>query len=182
MDRCLLIQSFWIGFVLCAHFYSICIVNLQCFKWRLNCSSPLTKECEVWNSVYKFRSLSKASILIWLYILIVRAGRILSYIYSQLGIILEKQGELENDGLLNHFDPECAVFVCNKWEEVSDEEEEAVWNTIAETLESMWPTEEGTNIRKQMYKMSVKTVCMHFNWSLVYNSLTKGNLISTEEY
>lgn len=79
-------------------------------------------------------------------------------IYLQLGIILDKQAELESDGFVNHFDPERAIFVCNKWEEVSDEEEEEVWNTIAENLETMWPTEEGQDIRKQMYKLSVKTV------------------------
>lgn len=62
---------------------------------------------------------------------------------------------------MNHFDPERAIFVCNKWEQIADEgekEEEVVYNTIAENLETMWPTEEGQDIRKQMYKMSVKTV------------------------
>lgn len=79
---------------------------------------------------------------------------------DRLGIILEKQAELENDGFVNHFDPERAIFVCNKWEQIADEgekEEEVVYNTIAENLETMWPTEEGQDIRKQMYKMSVKT-------------------------
>lgn len=68
---------------------------------------------------------------------------------------------MENDGFVNHFDPERAIFVCNKWEQIADEgekEEEEVYNNIAENLETMWPTEEGQNIRKQMYKMSVKTV------------------------
>lgn len=62
---------------------------------------------------------------------------------------------------MNHFDPERAIFVCNKWEQIADEgekEEEVVYNTIAENLETMCPTEEGQDIRKQMYKMSVKTV------------------------
>lgn len=68
---------------------------------------------------------------------------------------------MENDGFVNHFDPERAIFVCNKWEQIADEgekEEEEVYNNIAENLETMWPTEEGQDIRKQMYKMSVKTV------------------------
>lgn len=79
---------------------------------------------------------------------------------DRLGIILEKQAELENDGFVNHFDPERAIFVCNKWEQIADEgetEEEEVYDNIAENLETMWPTEEGQDIRKQMYKMSVKT-------------------------
>lgn len=68
---------------------------------------------------------------------------------------------MENDGFVNHFDPERAIFVCNKWEQIADEgetEEEEVYDNIAENLETMWPTEEGQDIRKQMYKMSVKTV------------------------
>lgn len=68
---------------------------------------------------------------------------------------------MENDGFVNHFDQERAIFVCNKWEQIADEgetEEEEVYDNIAENLETMWPTEEGQDIRKQMYKMSVKTV------------------------
>lgn len=79
---------------------------------------------------------------------------------DRLGIILERQAELEKDGFENHFDPERAIFVCNKWEQIADEgvkEEEEVYNNIAENLETMWPTEEEKDIRKQMYKMSVKT-------------------------
>lgn len=74
---------------------------------------------------------------------------------------MKKQAELERDGLVNHFDPECAIFVCNKWDQVSDREADKVWSRIAERLETMWPTEEGHDIRTQMYKMSVTTVNTH---------------------
>lgn len=76
----------------------------------------------------------------------------------QLGKILRKQRDLEEKGNLKQFDPGCAIFVCNKWDQVSEKEEQDVWLNIAENLKAIWPTREDQNIEAQMFKMSVKTV------------------------
>lgn len=79
-------------------------------------------------------------------------------VFLQLGKILRKQHDLKEKGYLKQFDPGCAIFVCNKWDQVSDEDEQAVWLTIAEKLKAIWPVGEDLNIEAQMFKMSVKTV------------------------
>lgn len=79
-------------------------------------------------------------------------------VFLQLGKILKKQLDLKKKGYLKQFDPGCAIFVCNKWDQVSDEDEQAVWLSIAEKLKAIWPVGEDLNIEAQMFKMSVKTV------------------------
>lgn len=69
--------------------------------------------------------------------------------------ILKKQLELAERGLCHIFDPECVIFVCNKWDQVPVKEEENVWNDIAKKLQTCWPTGMNVDIRKQMFKMSV---------------------------
>ncbi|XP_052682877.1 uncharacterized protein LOC128163345 [Crassostrea angulata] len=76
---------------------------------------------------------------------------------DRLGKILRKQRDLEEKGNLKQFDPGCAIFVCNKWDQVSEKEEQDVWLNIAEKLKAIWPTREDQNIEAQMFKMSVKT-------------------------
>lgn len=77
---------------------------------------------------------------------------------DRLGKILRKQRDLKEKGYLKQFDPGCAIFVCNKWDQVSEKDEQAVWLTIAEKLKAIWPVGEDLNIEAQMFKMSVKTV------------------------
>ena len=72
--------------------------------------------------------------------------------------IFEKQHELEKKGRLQEFDPECAIFVCNKWDQVPPEEEDIVWNHIVKKLQETWPTRKNVNIINQMFKMSVTEV------------------------
>lgn len=69
--------------------------------------------------------------------------------------IFKKQLELEQKGLLQQFDPECAIFVCNKWDQVPDSEGEMVWKDIAKKLQANWPTRRNIDITGQMFKMSV---------------------------
>lgn len=72
--------------------------------------------------------------------------------------IFKKQLELEQKGLLQQFDPECAIFVCNKWDQVPDREDEMVWKDIAKKLQANWPTKRNMDIAGQMFKMSVTKV------------------------
>uniref|UniRef100_K1QJ91 Serine/threonine-protein kinase atg1 n=1 Tax=Magallana gigas TaxID=29159 RepID=K1QJ91_MAGGI len=69
--------------------------------------------------------------------------------------IFKKQLELEQKGLLQQFDPECAIFVCNKWDQVPDSEGEMVWKDISKKLQANWPTRRNIDITGQMFKMSV---------------------------
>ncbi|XP_062578136.1 bacterial dynamin-like protein [Saccostrea cucullata] len=68
--------------------------------------------------------------------------------------IFQKQKEFENMGRLQQFDPECAIFVCNKWDQVPKEEEKRVLEDIARKLKTHWPTRRDVNITEQMFKMS----------------------------
>lgn len=72
--------------------------------------------------------------------------------------ILKKQFELEEKGLSHQFDPECAIFVCNKWDQVPEGEEETVWKDIARKLQACWPTRRNVDITRQMFKMCVTKV------------------------
>lgn len=76
---------------------------------------------------------------------------------DRLGKILRKQRDLEEKGSLKQFDPGCAIFVCNKWDQVSEKEEQDVWLDIAEKLKANWPTSKDNDLEAQMFKMSVKT-------------------------
>nr|XP_022303100.1 uncharacterized protein LOC111110782 [Crassostrea virginica]XP_022303101.1 uncharacterized protein LOC111110782 [Crassostrea virginica]XP_022303102.1 uncharacterized protein LOC111110782 [Crassostrea virginica] len=69
--------------------------------------------------------------------------------------IFAKQLELQKKGDMWEFDPESAIFVCNKWDQVPAEEEDEVWEYIVKRLKSSWPTSKNKTITSQMYKMSV---------------------------
>lgn len=69
--------------------------------------------------------------------------------------ILKKQLELAEKGLSHQFDPECAIFVCNKWDQVPEGEDETVWKDIARKLQACWPTRRNVDITRQMFKMCV---------------------------
>lgn len=69
--------------------------------------------------------------------------------------ILTKQLELAEKGISHQFDPECAIFVCNKWDQVPEGEEKTVWEDIARKLKACWPTRRNVDITRQMFKMCV---------------------------
>ncbi|XP_061179749.1 uncharacterized protein LOC133188377 [Saccostrea echinata] len=68
--------------------------------------------------------------------------------------IFQQQKEFEKKGRLLQFDPDCAIFVCNKWDQVPNEEGDRVWEDIARKLKNHWPTRRDMDITKQMFKMS----------------------------
>lgn len=67
---------------------------------------------------------------------------------------------MDQNGDFIQFDPECTIFVCNKWDQVKEKEEEDVWKHIAKTLLKFWPTKSNTDITKQMFKLSVGNVSL----------------------
>lgn len=83
---------------------------------------------------------------------------ILYCLFYQLVKLFTKQLELQKKGRLWEFDPESAIFVCNKWDQVSKNEEDEVWEHIVQKLKSNWPTRKNTRIKNQIFKMSVKEV------------------------
>ena len=86
--------------------------------------------------------------------------------------LFKKQHELEKKGKLQEFDPECAIFVCNKWDQVPPGEEVKVWDHIVKRLQANWPTRKDVNITNQMFKMSVAEV------NLRQTNLTKPQFLS----
>lgn len=92
----------------------------------------------------------------------IRDNSLVCFVWFQLVKIFKKQLELEQKGLLQQFDPECAIFVCNKWDQVPDSEGEMVWTDIAKKLQANWPTRRNTDITGQMFKMSVTKVLICF--------------------
>ncbi|CAG2254642.1 unnamed protein product [Mytilus edulis] len=56
-------------------------------------------------------------------------------------------------GNMLDFDTETTLFVCNKWDQVDEDEEEAVWDFIKRKLESDWPQ---INLDQQLFKLSCK--------------------------
>ncbi|XP_056008217.1 uncharacterized protein LOC125665478 isoform X3 [Ostrea edulis] len=75
---------------------------------------------------------------------------------SQLRLvrIFEEQKEFEKKGRLQQFDPESAIFVCNKWDQVPPNEERGVWEDITKKIKAHWPTRRDMDITRQMFKMS----------------------------
>ncbi|XP_033759182.1 LOW QUALITY PROTEIN: uncharacterized protein LOC117341442 [Pecten maximus] len=63
--------------------------------------------------------------------------------------IIEVQKQWREDGRKQTFDHNCTLFVCNKWDEVPEQERDKVWNNTKEKLRC-WPgfTE------SQMFKLS----------------------------
>lgn len=80
------------------------------------------------------------------------------YYYLQLVSIFEELQQMEENGNLHQFDPNCTIFVCNKWDQVPSEEDTIVWEGIAEKLQSVLPTMSKEEITKQMFRLSVKEV------------------------
>lgn len=78
--------------------------------------------------------------------------------YSQLVRIFEEQKEFEKKGRLQQFDPESAIFVCNKWDQVPPNEERGVWEDITKKIKAHWPTRRDMDITRQMFKMSTTEV------------------------
>ena len=93
-----------------------------------------------------------------IYIDIINVQFRLYWLFYQLVKLFAKQLELQKKGRLWEFDPESAIFVCNKWDQVSKDEEGKVWEHIVQKLKSNWPTRKNTKITNQIFKMSVKEV------------------------
>lgn len=73
------------------------------------------------------------------------------YIFLQLLKIFEVQ---KKDSKMYEFDPTRAIFVCNKWDQVPDEEDDKVWNNTKTKLKDNWPHFKES----QMFKLSSKEV------------------------
>ena len=57
---------------------------------------------------------------------------------SLLKVIIDKQKKkVEDGGTL--FDPKCAIFVCNLWDNVKTEEQDQVYDYAVRKLENYWP-------------------------------------------
>ena len=67
------------------------------------------------------------------------------------------------------FDPTRTIFVCNKWDQVPEKEEETVWNNTVKKLQDHWPNFNES----QMFKLSTKEVCLLFQQTSSYETLTR---------
>ncbi|XP_063419671.1 uncharacterized protein LOC134704820 [Mytilus trossulus] len=67
--------------------------------------------------------------------------------------IFESQNDRVKRTRMQEFDTKTTIFVCNKWEQVPEEEEEDVMNFICSVLKDSWP---NLNVEGQIYKLSVK--------------------------
>lgn len=52
----------------------------------------------------------------------------------------EKEGEKFSPSLQNHLLSKCALFVCNKWDQVPEHEVEKVKGQVIERLKKCWPS------------------------------------------
>ena len=52
----------------------------------------------------------------------------------------EKEGEKITPSLQNHLLSKCALFVCNKWDQVPEHEIEKVKRQVTERLKKCWPS------------------------------------------
>ena len=66
-----------------------------------------------------------------------------------LKLILEKEKEKTEQGMLQ-FDPQCALFVCNRWDNIGEDQDELVFNHAYQKLKSLWPN----MTKSQMIKFS----------------------------
>lgn len=73
--------------------------------------------------------------------------------------ILLNLSEQHTKGKMLNFDTETTLFVCNKWDQVGEDEEEAVLTSIKDKLISDWP---NVDPGQQLFKMSCKKVCVLF--------------------
>jgi hypothetical protein len=63
--------------------------------------------------------------------------------------VLKKEKEKTEQGMLQ-FDPQCALFVCNCWDYIKEDEDELVFNHNYQKLKSFWPN----MTKSQMIKFS----------------------------
>ncbi|KAJ8313597.1 hypothetical protein KUTeg_008158 [Tegillarca granosa] len=99
--------------------------------------------------------------------------RLLEYLPNAVGFIYvinsANAGGVQSDRLLkifeylktqekigkSTFDHRCAIFICNKWDQVSKIEEDKVWEDTHDKLKASWPNfDENT----QLFKMSASEV------------------------
>ncbi|CAG2240603.1 unnamed protein product [Mytilus edulis] len=71
----------------------------------------------------------------------------------QLNKILLNLSEQHTKGKMLDFDTETTLFVCNKWDQVGEDEEEAVLASIKDKLKLVWP---NVDPDQQLFKMSCK--------------------------
>ncbi|XP_069141270.1 uncharacterized protein [Argopecten irradians] len=62
-------------------------------------------------------------------------------------LILEKQNKKTDDGMLP-FNPQSAIFVCNRWDLVKKEENDLVYNNAVSLLKECWPGLEEEQVLK----------------------------------
>ena len=71
-------------------------------------------------------------------------------VHSQLEKLLEEVKRLSHEGQ-GEFPSRCALFVCNKWDQVPEEEVKEVKNHVIRNLQRCWP---GLNPESQIIYMS----------------------------
>ena len=55
-----------------------------------------------------------------------------------LKLILTKERKKSETGG-SHFDPKCAIFVCNLWDLIKEKEQDLVYRNVVDRLGSYWP-------------------------------------------
>ena len=84
----------------------------------------------------------------------------LNMIYFQLQRILKHIVERQRHVSFSHFDPRAAIFVCNRWDLVPDEEKEAVLDDTFLKLSRSWPELD----KSQIFPMAtLKGMCQNLN-------------------
>ncbi|CAG2212767.1 unnamed protein product [Mytilus edulis] len=89
--------------------------------------------------------------------------------------VFESQNDRVKRTRMQEFDTKTTIFVCNKWEQVPEEEEEDVMNFICSVLKDSWP---NLNVEGQIYKLSVKKI----KRSIIEQASEKCASISKELY
>ncbi|CAC5401885.1 unnamed protein product [Mytilus coruscus] len=89
--------------------------------------------------------------------------------------IFESQNDRVKRTRMQEFDTRTTIFVCNKWDQVPEEEEEDVMSFICSVLKDSWP---NLNVEGQIYKLSVKKI----KKSVIEQASEKCESISKELY
>ena len=60
--------------------------------------------------------------------------------------------------------PQCALFVCNKWDQVPEEKVKEVQNHVITKLKKCWP---GLDHKSQIFFMSIKDAIIAQNYGVI---------------
>ena len=69
---------------------------------------------------------------------------------------------------------QCALFVCNKWDQVKEKEKQQVQYNVTEKLKKRWP---GLDTESQVIYMSTQEACIAQNYGIIseeFSSLMSG--------